>query len=64
MGDGSKRRGSRIYILLSTNSGQIGVLPNHTPIATAVDIGILKRRLSSYEWCRVQDGVTLPSEIK
>ena len=29
-------------IILSTNSGQIGVLPNHAPIATAVDIGILK----------------------
>lgn len=27
-------------ILLSTNSGQIGVLPNHAPIATAVDIGL------------------------
>ncbi|KAH9648673.1 mitochondrial glycoprotein family protein [Citrus sinensis] len=26
-------------IILSTNSGQIGVLPNHAPIATAVDIG-------------------------
>ncbi|CAN6440746.1 unnamed protein product [Victoria cruziana] len=29
-------------IILSTNSGQIDVLPNHTPIATAVDIGILR----------------------
>lgn len=29
-------------IILSTNSGQIGVLPNHAPIATAVDIGLLK----------------------
>ncbi|KAA3456150.1 ATP synthase, F1 beta subunit [Gossypium australe] len=29
-------------IILSTNSGQIGVLPNHVPIATAVDIGILR----------------------
>ncbi|GKE75190.1 reverse transcriptase domain-containing protein [Tanacetum coccineum] len=26
-------------IILSTNSGQIGVLPNHAPIATTVDIG-------------------------
>ena len=32
-------------IILSTNSGQIGVLPNHAPIATAVDIGILRIRL-------------------
>nr|AMC30703.1 ATP synthase CF1 epsilon subunit [Oenothera suffrutescens] len=31
-------------IILSTNSGQIGVLPNHAPIATAVDIGILRIR--------------------
>nr|YP_010975022.1 ATP synthase CF1 epsilon subunit [Amyema miraculosa]WNR57918.1 ATP synthase CF1 epsilon subunit [Amyema miraculosa] len=32
-------------IILSTNSGQIGLLPNHAPIATAVDIGILRMRL-------------------
>ncbi|EPS74270.1 hypothetical protein M569_00480, partial [Genlisea aurea] len=31
-------------IILATNSGQIGVLPNHAPIATAVDIGILRIR--------------------
>nr|YP_009994447.1 ATP synthase CF1 epsilon subunit [Cuscuta approximata]QNP08570.1 ATP synthase CF1 epsilon subunit [Cuscuta approximata] len=36
-------------IILSTNSGQIGILPNHTPIATAVDIGILKIRLNG-QW--------------
>nr|YP_010179036.1 ATP synthase CF1 epsilon subunit [Impatiens mengtszeana]QUV74031.1 AtpE [Impatiens monticola]QUV75253.1 ATP synthase CF1 epsilon subunit [Impatiens mengtszeana] len=36
-------------ILLSTNSGQIGVLPNHAPIATAVDIGILRIRLKD-QW--------------
>ena len=29
-------------IILSTNSGQIGILPNHAPIATSVDIGILR----------------------
>nr|YP_010454290.1 CF1 subunit epsilon [Thesium chinense]QYF09479.1 CF1 subunit epsilon [Thesium chinense] len=33
-------------IVLSTNNGQIGVLPNHAPIATAVDIGILRIRLN------------------
>ncbi|MCD9558408.1 hypothetical protein HAX54_015770 [Datura stramonium] len=33
-------------IVLSTNSGQIGILPNHAPIATAVDIGILRIRLN------------------
>nr|YP_009108390.1 ATP synthase CF1 epsilon subunit [Aphyllon californicum]CDH98494.1 ATP synthase CF1 epsilon subunit [Aphyllon californicum] len=36
-------------IILSTNSGKIGVLPNHAPIATAVDIGILKIRLKD-QW--------------
>uniref|UniRef100_UPI0030E419F9 ATP synthase CF1 epsilon subunit n=1 Tax=Sedum lushanense TaxID=3114545 RepID=UPI0030E419F9 len=36
-------------IILSTNSGQIGVLLNHAPIATAVDIGILRIRLNN-EW--------------
>nr|YP_009514254.1 ATP synthase CF1 epsilon subunit [Helixanthera parasitica]AXB38576.1 ATP synthase CF1 epsilon subunit [Helixanthera parasitica]QQY86305.1 ATP synthase CF1 epsilon subunit [Helixanthera parasitica] len=33
-------------LILSTNSGQIGLLPNHAPIATAVDIGILRIRLN------------------
>ncbi|KAJ7942693.1 ATP synthase subunit beta [Quillaja saponaria] len=32
-------------IILSTNSGQIGILPNHVPIVTAADIGILRVRL-------------------
>lgn len=29
-------------MILSTNSGQIGVLPDHIPIVTAVDIGLLR----------------------
>lgn len=37
-------------IILSTNSGQIGVLPNYAPIATAVDIGILRIRLLKDQW--------------
>nr|YP_009657109.1 ATP synthase CF1 epsilon subunit [Medicago blancheana]YP_010173181.1 ATP synthase CF1 epsilon subunit [Medicago secundiflora]YP_010565889.1 ATP synthase CF1 epsilon subunit [Medicago rotata]QCO74050.1 ATP synthase CF1 epsilon subunit [Medicago blancheana]QSJ48462.1 ATP synthase CF1 epsilon subunit [Medicago secundiflora]UZC30463.1 ATP synthase CF1 epsilon subunit [Medicago rotata] len=37
-------------IILSTNSGQIGVLKNHAPIATALDIGILKIRLNDRRW--------------
>nr|YP_010148114.1 ATPsynthase CF1 epsilon subunit [Gentiana trichotoma]QQV68512.1 ATPsynthase CF1 epsilon subunit [Gentiana trichotoma] len=36
-------------IILSTNSGQIGILPNHAPIATAVDIGILRIRIDA-QW--------------
>jgi len=36
-------------IILPTNSGQIGVLPNHAPYASAVDIGILKIRLKD-QW--------------
>nr|YP_010424216.1 CF1 subunit epsilon [Philodendron hederaceum]QHN54868.1 ATP synthase CF1 epsilon subunit [Philodendron lanceolatum]USH58566.1 CF1 subunit epsilon [Philodendron hederaceum]UZA66474.1 CF1 subunit epsilon [Philodendron hederaceum] len=39
-------------IILSTNSGQIGVLPNHAPIATAVDIGLLRIRLND-QWLKV-----------
>nr|YP_009869198.1 ATP synthase CF1 epsilon subunit [Allium macranthum]QKJ80702.1 ATP synthase CF1 epsilon subunit [Allium macranthum] len=37
-------------IILSTNSGQIGVLPNHAPIA--VDIGLLRIRLND-QWLTV-----------
>nr|YP_010466156.1 ATP synthase CF1 epsilon subunit [Haplopteris ensiformis]UQV94605.1 ATP synthase CF1 epsilon subunit [Haplopteris ensiformis] len=29
-------------IILSTNSGQIGILPNHAPLLTALDMGVLK----------------------
>nr|YP_009729824.1 AtpE [Caldesia grandis]YP_009729910.1 AtpE [Caldesia parnassifolia]QHW08160.1 AtpE [Caldesia grandis]QHW08246.1 AtpE [Caldesia parnassifolia]UDZ59369.1 ATP synthase CF1 epsilon subunit [Caldesia grandis]UDZ59370.1 ATP synthase CF1 epsilon subunit [Caldesia parnassifolia]UDZ59371.1 ATP synthase CF1 epsilon subunit [Caldesia parnassifolia] len=39
-------------ILLPTNSGQIGILPNHAPIATALDIGLLRIRLND-QWLRV-----------
>nr|QCD15695.1 ATP synthase CF1 epsilon subunit [Osmunda japonica] len=31
-------------IILSTNSGQIGILPNHAPLLTALDIGVIKIR--------------------
>jgi F-type H+-transporting ATPase subunit epsilon len=36
-------------IILSTNSGQIGILPNHAPLLTALDIGIIKIRVQS-QW--------------
>nr|WIA67562.1 ATP synthase CF1 epsilon subunit [Apopellia endiviifolia]WIA67650.1 ATP synthase CF1 epsilon subunit [Apopellia endiviifolia]WIA67826.1 ATP synthase CF1 epsilon subunit [Apopellia endiviifolia] len=36
-------------IILSTNSGRIGVLPNHAPLLTALDIGIIKIRLKE-QW--------------
>nr|YP_009032830.1 ATP synthase CF1 epsilon subunit [Osmundastrum cinnamomeum]AHA59563.1 ATP synthase CF1 epsilon subunit [Osmundastrum cinnamomeum] len=29
-------------IILSTNSGQIGILPNHAPLLTALDIGVIR----------------------
>ncbi|MBA0643747.1 hypothetical protein Goklo_028010 [Gossypium klotzschianum] len=35
--------------ILSTNSEQIGILPNHMPIATVVDIGILRMRYND-QW--------------
>nr|QHF17025.1 AtpE [Curcuma involucrata]QWY25450.1 ATP synthase CF1 epsilon subunit [Curcuma involucrata] len=40
-------------IILSTNSGKIGVLPNHAPIATAVDIGLLRIRFNNDQWLTV-----------
>nr|YP_009659419.1 ATP synthase CF1 epsilon subunit [Riccia fluitans]QCR64615.1 ATP synthase CF1 epsilon subunit [Riccia fluitans]QYB18430.1 ATP synthase CF1 epsilon subunit [Riccia fluitans]WKW95034.1 ATP synthase CF1 epsilon subunit [Riccia fluitans] len=36
-------------IILSTNSGQIGILPNHASILTALDIGIVKIRIAD-QW--------------
>uniref|UniRef100_A0A452YKN8 ATP synthase F1 complex delta/epsilon subunit N-terminal domain-containing protein n=1 Tax=Aegilops tauschii subsp. strangulata TaxID=200361 RepID=A0A452YKN8_AEGTS len=37
-------------IILSTNSVQIGVLPNHAPINTAVDMGPLRICLLNDQW--------------
>lgn len=31
---------------MSTNSGKIGILSNHAPVATTVDIGILRIHLN------------------
>jgi F-type H+-transporting ATPase subunit epsilon len=31
-------------IILSTNSGKIGILPNHAPLLTALDIGVTQIR--------------------
>ncbi|KAL2528233.1 ATP synthase epsilon chain [Forsythia ovata] len=39
-------------IILSTNSGHIGILPNHAPIATTVDIGILRIRFND-QWLTI-----------
>nr|YP_009973405.1 ATP synthase CF1 epsilon subunit [Halophila beccarii]QNH92855.1 ATP synthase CF1 epsilon subunit [Halophila beccarii] len=39
-------------IILSTNSGEIGILPNHAPIVTAVDIGLLRIRFKD-RWLKV-----------
>jgi len=36
-------------VILSTNSGQIGILPNHAPLLTALDIGVIKVRVDS-QW--------------
>nr|AWD77909.1 ATP synthase CF1 subunit epsilon [Odontosoria chinensis] len=36
-------------IILSTNSGQIGILPNHAPLLTALDMGVLRIRHNG-EW--------------
>lgn len=33
-----------LEIILSTNSGQVGVLPNHAPLLTALDMGVSKIR--------------------
>nr|YP_009548324.1 ATP synthase CF1 epsilon subunit [Bommeria hispida]AYW15145.1 ATP synthase CF1 epsilon subunit [Bommeria hispida] len=36
-------------IVLSTSSGQIGILPNHAPLLTALDMGVSKIR-SNDQW--------------
>jgi F-type H+-transporting ATPase subunit epsilon len=39
-------------IILSSNTGQIGILPNHAPLLTALDIGIMKLRIAN-QWSAV-----------
>lgn len=39
-------------IILSSNSGQLGILPNHAPLLTALDIGIMKIR-NGNKWSAV-----------
>jgi F-type H+-transporting ATPase subunit epsilon len=34
-------------VILSTNSGKIGILPNHEPLLTGLEIGIMKARIDS-----------------
>nr|AQM39035.1 ATP synthase CF1 epsilon subunit [Chamaecyparis lawsoniana] len=36
-------------IIFATNSGQMGVLPNHIAMITALDIGVMKIRLNA-QW--------------
>uniref|UniRef100_A0AB39U2Q4 ATP synthase epsilon chain, chloroplastic n=1 Tax=Ophioglossum hongii TaxID=3238578 RepID=A0AB39U2Q4_9MONI len=36
-------------VILSTNSGQIGILPNHAPLLTALDIGVMRVRVNE-QW--------------
>jgi F-type H+-transporting ATPase subunit epsilon len=37
-------------VILTTNTGQIGVLTNHTSLLTALDIGTMKIRTSDSKW--------------
>jgi F-type H+-transporting ATPase subunit epsilon len=39
-------------VILSTNSGQIGILPNHAPLLTGLDIGVMKVR-SNDQWTAI-----------
>ena len=43
-------------IILFTNSGQIGVLSNHAPIATTIVIGILRLLLLEDQWLTMTNG--------
>ena len=36
-------------VILSTNSGRIGILPNHAPLLTALDIGVMRVRVNE-QW--------------
>jgi F-type H+-transporting ATPase subunit epsilon len=39
-------------IILSSNTGQIGILPNHAPLLTALNIGVMKLRIGN-QWTAV-----------
>ena len=45
-------------IVLHTTSGQIGVLPNHIPITTSLEIGVTKARVGeSYKYFATMGGI-------
>jgi len=50
-------------IILPTNTGQIGILENHTPLITALDIGVmLLRESSSWSSLVIMGGFALVQE--
>jgi F-type H+-transporting ATPase subunit epsilon len=51
-------------IILPTNTGQMGVLTNHAPIITALDIGVMSIRTNK-DWTSVAlMGALLVKQIK
>ena len=45
-------------IVLHTTSGQIGVLPNHIPITTSLEIGVTKAKVGeSYKYFATMGGI-------
>jgi len=52
-------------VILPTNTGQIGVLSNHTPLLTGLDIGImLVREKTEWESIALMGGFALIKENK
>jgi ATP synthase F1 epsilon subunit len=52
-------------IILPTNTGQIGVLPNHTPLLSGLDIGVmLVREAQNWESIALMGGFALIKDNK
>jgi ATP synthase F1 epsilon subunit len=52
-------------IILPTNTGQIGVLPNHTPLLSGLDIGVmLVREAQNWESIALMGGFALLKIIR
>ena len=47
-------------LVLQTTGGQIGILKDHVPLTTALDIGVTKEFLKK-EWQRAMEGTVTPN---
>jgi F-type H+-transporting ATPase subunit epsilon len=49
-------------VILSTTSGDLGVLPNHAPLLTALDVGVMRVRTNAWNSFAIMGGFATIAE--